>query len=83
MFGLYSGRVERIKKVWVDYLTLMLQAPSPTINSSLNFGSLGDNNPTKPPKIPLHPPEQTGNKGAVIAMRASAYTGVVTTIEVI
>ena len=39
MFGLYSGRAVYIKKVWVDYLTLMLQVPSPTINSSLNFGT--------------------------------------------
>ena len=28
-----------VKKTWVDYLTWMLQAPSPTINSSLNFGT--------------------------------------------
>ena len=38
LFELYSGRVICVKNVWIGYLTLMLQAPSPTINSSLNFG---------------------------------------------
>ena len=39
MFRLYSGRVVHIKKVWDDYLTLMLHSPSPTIDSLLNFGT--------------------------------------------
>ena len=45
LFGLYSGRVRCVKEVWVDYLTSMLQAPSPTINSSLNFGNNDNSKP--------------------------------------
>ena len=40
IFGLNSVRVVHIKKVWDGYLTLTLHSPSPTINSSLNFGTI-------------------------------------------